>query len=589
MTNRAIQFVLAGIILFAAANLNAQGPQKRGDRPAPGAAASPVPASAAPNASSSTAIFNAPQHSPDQLDFGLVSVGASSLKTFTLTTNAAGNVSVTIPPGPFRIAEFRELGALQGGSKNSTNPLNAGGFSPQVKSRITYRVGQSGPFQWSMAPNEQIQLDIVFAPKSQTITGVSSEVMNVNGPGPHGNWVLTIPLRGTSNAMKAASPDNSQQASVTHTGNVLPLSGKGGGSSPGVAPPSTTRRLTPTEALSRMHSAGKPVLVATARNSKLAKNGIETNIFTQLKQQKQTADLERSRIMAANPRGGVQTTKSMGSSGAGNVATASPAVAGVGGGNNLSQAQAPVGNALACAKSAPDALIFSINGQKNNAAVLTTDPDSNLFTFNGCNFGDTQGSIHLYGGFAHGNIPFEVSFWNDHGIVARVQPDLTGELDRDSVNLVLVSGNGHQTQFQGFKFYAARQTYVLSSIPNLESKIIYGPPDPAHCEHAENYTFMSCGAFTDPNDGLPVYVSRWGVKGDKGTDQFTISGLKPGFEISDISVWISPEISSKQGWSIYSFAENISVNYVFDWKKPIADYGLRISVSGPRGIDSPWK
>jgi hypothetical protein len=227
MTHRAMQFVLAGIILFAASNLNAQGPQKRGDRPHPGAAASPGPVSAAPNASSSTAIFNAPQHSPDQLDFGFVSAGASSLKTFTLTTNASGNVSVTIPPGPFRLAEFRELGALQGGSKNSTTPLNAGGFSPQVKSRITYREGQSGPFQWSMAPNEQIQLDIVFAPKSQTIPGMSSAVMNVNGPGPHGNWVVTIPLRGTTNGMKALSPDNSQQG----TGK-LPQSGKAGGSSP---------------------------------------------------------------------------------------------------------------------------------------------------------------------------------------------------------------------------------------------------------------------------------------------------------------------------------------------------------------------
>jgi hypothetical protein len=40
---------------------------------------------------------------------------------------------------------------------------------------------------------------------------------------------------------------------------------------------------------------------------------------------------------------------------------------------------------------------------------------------------------------------------------------------------------------------------------------------------------------------------------------------------------------------MYSFAENISVNYVFDWKQPIATYGLLISVSGPRGFDSAWK
>ena len=71
--------------------------------------------------------------------------------------------------------------------------------------------------------------------------------------------------------------------------------------------------------------------------------------------------------------------------------------------------------------------------------------------------------------------------------------------------------------------------------------------------------------------------------------QFSISGLKPGFEISDVSLWIAPQISDKQGWSMTSFAENISVNFVFDWKNPEATYGLQISVSGPRGIDSVWK
>src|SRR5262249_2798967 len=152
----------------------------------------------------------------------------------------------------------------------------------------------------------------------------------------------------------------------------------------------------------------------------------------------------------------------------------------------------------------------------------------------GCNFGDVQGSLHLYGGFAQGNVPFEIQFWNDTSIVARVQPDLSKELDRDNVNLVVVAGNGHQTQFQGYKFYAARQTYLLASIPNPSSKIIFGPPDIAHCELAQGWTFWDCEVGSDPQDGLAVEVVRAGVAGDKGTDQLTLSGMKPGFEISDV-------------------------------------------------------
>jgi hypothetical protein len=197
--------------------------------------------------------------------------------------------------------------------------------------------------------------------------------------------------------------------------------------------------------------------------------------------------------------------------------------------------------------------------------------------------------MHLYGGFAHGNIPFEIQFWNDKNIVARVQPDLAAELDRDGVTLVLVSSNGHQTAFQGLKFYAARQTYALTDIPNASSKIIFGDPDISNCQVAKNWTFWDCDVSSSPKDGLAVTVVRARVQGDKGTDQLTLSGLKPGFEVSDVSLWISPQVTDKQGWSLTSFAENISVNYVFDWKNACATYGLRISVAGPRGLNSVWK
>jgi len=185
-------------------------PQKRGDRPPAGSASAPLNAATSP--ASSAPIFNAPQHSPDQLDFGSIPDGASTKKTFSLTTNASGYVTVAIPAGPFHLVEFREIGPAQGGSKNP------GGQSPAValggiRSRIKYQENQTGPFQWSMAPNTEMQIDIVFAPKIQGGTaGPKIANMSVTGPGPRGNWALTIPLRGSLSNLKV-SPEPPQPKS----------------------------------------------------------------------------------------------------------------------------------------------------------------------------------------------------------------------------------------------------------------------------------------------------------------------------------------------------------------------------------------
>src|SRR5262249_49192334 len=78
-------------------------PQKRGDRPAPN------PAAAMAVAQPAVPTMNTPQHAPDQLDFGQVLDGKSATRTLSLTTNAPGYVTVNIPPGPFRVSEFREM------------------------------------------------------------------------------------------------------------------------------------------------------------------------------------------------------------------------------------------------------------------------------------------------------------------------------------------------------------------------------------------------------------------------------------------------------------------------------------------------
>ena len=548
-------------------------PQKSGDRPAPNpAAAMAVTQPAVPT-------MNTPHHAPDQLDFGQVLDGKSATRTLSLTTNAPGYVTVNIPPGPFRVSEFREMAQTQNPSKinNGQMPVTGG-----VRSRIKYQEGQNGPFQWSMAPNTEMQIDVVFTPKAQDGGGTfKTATMNVSGPGPHGNWVLPVPLHGSLSpiSLTPGPPQPSYKPS-----NPILQSGKSG-NSPGLASPGSAGANRP--AMQKGFS-GKPVLLMSKHRAELSPKGMNLKVLAQLQQQNQAAAAERTRILGSNRGGTGQTTKSIGAGGATNVGLANSSTSGVGTGNKTMQTSpGPVENVLVCAKT-PDALIFSINGQKKGV-VFTTDPDSNLFTLIGCNFGDAQGSMHLYGGFAHGNIPFEIQFWNDKNIVARVQPDLAGELDRDGVTLVVVSSNGHQTAFQGLKFYAARQTYALSDIPNAASKIIFGDPDISNCQHAKNFTFMSCGVMSDAVNGLAVVVDRWGVQGDKGTDQLTLSGLKPGFEVSDVSLWISPEATDKQGWSLTSFAENISVGYVFDWKNACATYGLRISVAGPRGLNSVWK
>src|SRR5579859_794543 len=184
--------------------------------PAPAAPAAPVgpavslpstpPRSAATSVSMGTN-FNAPIHGPAQLDFGEVWNGQSTTRTFHLTTNASGYVTVTIPP-PYRVSQFRELGPIVAPSKN--NPSH--GLQPivptqPVKTRLNYPPGSTGPWQWSLASGVDIQIDLVFEPKFDMATmnaGPKPASMKVTGPGPKGNWTLNIPVAGIFNGLVLA-------------------------------------------------------------------------------------------------------------------------------------------------------------------------------------------------------------------------------------------------------------------------------------------------------------------------------------------------------------------------------------------------
>ncbi len=175
---------------------------------APGTvSALPTPASA--GVQGAAPVLNTPVHSPDKFDFGEVWDGDMTRKTFYLTTTAAGYVTVQIPKGPFRVAEFREMGPVQAPSKNPGNKTtpNLGPIQP-VKTKISYLDGQSGPFQWSLAPDTDIQIVIAFQPHFNLFTeaaGQKSATMKVTGPGMHGNWTISVPLIGMFDGLKISA------------------------------------------------------------------------------------------------------------------------------------------------------------------------------------------------------------------------------------------------------------------------------------------------------------------------------------------------------------------------------------------------
>ena len=193
-----MKFFAAAIVVSCAVlgrAASAQTVMSRLPTPTPTAAAA---ASVKPMAPGVANILNAPVHSPASLDFGAVWNGQSSKRTFALTTNGNGNVAVEIPTGPYRVAEFREMGA---GAFGGGGPLMA----RNVKSHIT---NPSKPWRWSLAPGAEIQIDLVFEPKFDLFSmtaGPKPATMKVTGPGPQGNWTLSVPLAGMFNGLKIAA------------------------------------------------------------------------------------------------------------------------------------------------------------------------------------------------------------------------------------------------------------------------------------------------------------------------------------------------------------------------------------------------
>jgi hypothetical protein len=161
-------------------------------------------------------ITTAAQYSPTHLDFGIVPEGRSARRTLTVTPPIGGIVIFTVPEGDwFWLAEFRELGPLGGGNKNSPmGPMNTS-IQRQLKTRNVYQPGQlSGDVQWSVGQGSVIQIDLVFQPTSNTyaVSGPNYTAVELKGPGPMKAWSVYVRACGVFEAKHSRFPNPDNRA-----------------------------------------------------------------------------------------------------------------------------------------------------------------------------------------------------------------------------------------------------------------------------------------------------------------------------------------------------------------------------------------
>lgn len=253
--------------------------------------------------------------------------------------------------------------------------------------------------------------------------------------------------------------------------------------------------------------------------------------------------------------------------------------------------------------------IGTVNGQ-TKGTVFTPEIQYNLFTITGCKFGETPGQAYLYGAFAAGQITLQVEFWSDTQIVAKVNPQVAGELDQGNVTLVVAPVGASQVQKAGFKFYAARETVQLTKIP-MSAVTLAQVTDTGG--HPVVFGPQGNGLYDTPASGSSVFGGMSASVGrgaffvfPGGQDFFDFSKLKPGFTTDSMAFNYSvlPNTCGNayqvQGtWGAQWAGDNIRVNWQMqhcheaggtvaverDWSA--SWYGLSVWVTGPRGVN-PW-
>jgi hypothetical protein len=336
------------------------------------------------------------------------------------------------------------------------------------------------------------------------------------------------------------------------------------------------------------------------------------SIIAVLRQQGQAAEAEKAQILSAarsrnqkqgsashlpNPNAPMTPGRTESSNSGSTAKNAALATSGI------KTAEAPVSTAICPPGAQP--LLRTVDGQKSGVIftpeatygqMAPSNPISFFYTIEGCHFGDVAGHVALTGHFTKGKIDLAVDTWTDSGIVVHVPADLSGEFDQDNVMLTLtISGIG--VEAPGFKFYAARDEVLLTSLPVREAALA-GP------QLRPNFPF-----FQSPGFGTFDVQRNSGTTFGPRSDYFSFDDLERGFvpaafqasryaplTADQCNYMVNKsgmQISFDGQWNAQWDGNRLRVDwpvahcYASGYNEWAAWYGTKIWVIGPRGID-PW-
>lgn len=424
--------------------------------------------------------------------------------------------------------------------------------------------------------------------------GGSSGTSSTGSSSGSGNGTKPIlqPLapRGGSNGASNASP-----------------SGAVGGGSPTPGSPAA-RRLLKAE-LAKTPVRGK--VISMTRNSRHVHP--DAAIIAVLQKQRQAASVESAQMMklgirpgsaAGMPAGPSQpmSTSVWGSATQPNNRTAMPTTRTAAASNSqrvVPNAAATLGPAealvLECAQD-PTMRIASVSGSLAPATFTPID-QYNLYTIRGCSFGgqaptSDQGPtdwVHLYGGTGSFYGKFAIRFWSDNEIDVSLDESIRGFPDLDNLNLVVKRTDGQETQKGGFKFYAARQTVLLSSIPSSWVKLAdfakFGATMPAQFSSPP-----SSSNGPGPSAGS-AYVSRY-YDGQKfiangQSDYYDFSQLAPGWTTDSFEVDPYPAACEGAPFTI-TYKSDFGVAWSGNWDGNNISVGLSDTTCSGVIVATPW-
>jgi len=284
----------------------------------------------------------------------------------------------------------------------------------------------------------------------------------------------------------------------------------------------------------------------------------------------------------------------------------------------------PINGAAVVCGHDPTMRILNVSGSCQ-PATFTTIKRFDEYTITGCSLGDPgpNAKVYLYKDLPKGTgfpLQFRILEWHDNWIHLDLDWNLTGLFDQDNLTLVIQRADGKQASKGGFKFYAARDEFLLHSIPRAEFslwglttastsswKVTYNSPA---LTATYGWDFPGMTAQVNWDEGLPFMKNGFDTanmpKG--GRDVYDFSHLQPGFVPTNASLQWQPN-------TCYAGTLYTSGNFNLTWQAsqlwvdwqgqncanvgcggafqgdcfwgPNTDYGVDVWVEGPRGID-PW-